>query len=293
MILLPSFVAGSNAFLLTGDPAYFDLYRSQLDQLWSLRREEDGVIQIPHRHGAQGWFDYRPPEPGYLVYLYYLTRDAADLRRIQQWTRLPAGWDAYPRFGKRKASFRPEPWFAYIMGEHPDFPNAVLDDTHATMCWKLDQIDADDGDAEARDLNYWTLCNPVIPEGILQMATGSPAAVYLGGLLHADVRYFDPQARRAGLPPDVAALVSESAAERITLTLVNLDPLRERAVVLQAGSFGEHEFIQGTAAWGEQTESVDVYGKHVRVELAPGAQVQLRLGVRRNVHRPSYEFPPL
>ena len=53
-IVEPAFVAGSCAVLMTGDFSYLDLCRSQLDLLWSLRREEDGAIKVPTRHGDQG-----------------------------------------------------------------------------------------------------------------------------------------------------------------------------------------------------------------------------------------------
>ena len=43
-----------------------------------------------------------------------------------------------------------------------------------------------------------------------------------GGLLNARLRYFDPDRRRAGVPEDVAALVSELSDTRTTVTLVNL-----------------------------------------------------------------------
>ena len=45
-----------------------------------------------------------------------------------------------------------------------------------------------------------------------------------GGLLNARLRYFDPERKRAGVPEDVAALVSELSDTRTTVTLVNLNP---------------------------------------------------------------------
>ena len=53
-------------------------------------------------------------------------------------------------------------------------------------------------------MHHWQDLNPVIPEGLVQMTMGTPAAVYHGGLLHAGVRYFDPKRRRPGLPEHIA-----------------------------------------------------------------------------------------
>ena len=69
---MPALVAGSCALLMTGDFSYLDLCRSQLDLIWSLRKEEDGVTKVPARHGDQGWFDYREPDPRFYIHLYYL-----------------------------------------------------------------------------------------------------------------------------------------------------------------------------------------------------------------------------
>ena len=63
IILESTLIAGCNATLLTGDPGWLDLHRSQGDLLWSLRREEGGKSVVPARYGDRGWFDYRPLKP--------------------------------------------------------------------------------------------------------------------------------------------------------------------------------------------------------------------------------------
>ncbi len=64
--------------------------------------------------------------------------------------------------------------------------------------------------------------------------------MYNGGLQQARVRYHDADARRPGLPPSVAALVSRIDPEATVVDLVNLDPQAARSVVVQAGAFAEH-----------------------------------------------------
>ncbi len=93
------------------------------------------------------------------------------------------------------------------------------------------------------DVHHWQDLNPVVPEGLVQMAMGTPAAIYHGGLLHASVRYFDPSHQRPGLPTDVAALVGEFTVDGLTLSLVNTNSLQAREVLVQAGGYGEHRFV--------------------------------------------------
>jgi len=305
IVLESTLIAGCNAALLTGDPAWLDLHRSQADLLWALRREEGGVLKVPARHGDQGWFDYRPPVPDHYVHLWFMSRSEGDRARIEE--RFPdwEAWRGAPRFFKA-GSYAPLGWYAYVAGQNPCFPEQVLQDTYTGICQRLDRIEHDDGDLEKRDIHHWQDINPVIPEGLVQMAMGTPGAVYHGGLLHASVRYFDPHRRRPGLPRDVAALVEQITPDGIVLMLVNTDPLEGRDVLVQAGAFGEHAFTEARLENGgiEQqsvTVSTDVADGYIRlihndryllVRLGPSAQARLCLGMRRFANRPSYEFPP-
>jgi len=105
------------------------------------------------------------------------------------------------------------------------------------------------------------------------------------------VRYFDPETRRTGLPEHVAALVEEVSRDSVSLILVNTDVVASRAVLIQSGTFGEHEFTTARLE-GLDSDSVQINGRHVAVRLGPSAQAHLHLGLKRHVHRPSYEFPP-
>lgn len=290
IILESTLIAGSNALLLTGDDRWLDLHRSQGDLLWSLRREEGGTAQVPYRHGQVGWFDYRPPRPEHYAHLYFLSRRQEDLARFdERFPRRQAWYSGPPSFGKA-GHFGPERWFGYILGENPDFPEQVLDDTYACMLARLDKIGRDDlSQIAAQDIHHWQDLNPVVPEGLIQMAMGTPAAIYHGGILHASVRYFDPQGRRSGLPQGVAALVEKITPQGIVLTLVNTDPLAGCPAIVQAGGFAEHEFTTLRSGDGE---TQPVGSPWLRVELGPSAQARLELGIRRFARRPTYALGP-
>ena len=151
---------------------------------------------------------------------------------------------------------------------------------------RLDKIDGDSMEEYASwDVHHWQDRNPVVPEGMIQMAMGTPAAVYHGGLLHASVRYFDAGKKRPGLPNSVAALVSRIGADGITVELVNTDPLTEKRLTVQAGAFGEHRFTRAVPGGGKP---IDIDGPSFTVELGPGAHVKIHIGLERFAGEPSY-----
>lgn len=290
IILESTLIAGCNATLLTGDPSWLDLHRSQADLLWSLRQERDGQVLVPARHGDQGWFDYRPLDPVHYIHLYFMSQSDQGRARLDE--RFPGGvsWQGGRRLGKA-GSFAAAPWFAYMEGQNPDFPDQILEDTYAGLQQRLERIGRDGDDVEEWDVHHWQDLNPVIPEGLIQMAMGTPAAVYHGGLLHATVRYFDPQRRRPGLPERVAALVERVARDGVTLTVVNTDPLASREVLIQAGTFGEHRFTD-VRLEGVPEQSTAVGASCFRLCLGPSARARLHVGMERFAGPGSYAFPP-
>ncbi len=291
-IIEPAFVAGSCAALMTGDMSHLDLCRSQLDLLWAQRKEVDGVTMVPARHGDTGWFDYRRPDPLYYIHLYYLTQSEQDLARLNEIFPDRDGFsDMPPGFGRGKAGiFSPKPWLAFIEGRDPTYPERIIEATADTVNRSLDSLEADDSDPEERHCYHFVGLNPVLPEGLVQMAMGTPAAIYNGGLLQVHVFYFDPVRRRPGLPEHVAALVDEVSHEHARVTLINTDPVAAHPVLLQSGAFGEHEFTEATVEDGDDG-ATQIQGKHLRIDLGPGAQIRLRLGLRRFAHTPTYTMP--
>ncbi|WP_410962864.1 hypothetical protein, partial [Salmonella sp. SAL4446] len=75
--------------------------------------------------------------------------------------------------------------------------------------------------------------NPASTESLVQLMWGALLPGREGGLLNARVRYFDPDRRRAGVPEDVAALVSAISDTRTSVTLVNVNRSQRRTVTVQ------------------------------------------------------------
>lgn len=303
-ILEPLSVAGCNAMLLTGEAKHLDLLRTQLDRLWALGREENGQWLVPNRHYDAGWRDFRVPHPMFGVYLWNMSMAEEDAARAER------GWahalfdtvtDRYSSYGQNTAgghmgfNGNTAQWFRYIRGNYPGYPEAILRTNLAMAMRQIETYRRDEFDPATMDhyresmtIHQWQQLTPVMVEGLAQLTLGGPMHVYHGGLQLARLRYYDAEGRRPGLPQGVAALVERLGADGATLSLVNTDAFAARRVVVQAGCFGEHDFVS-VAVDGAAAEAVA--GRWIEIALAPGAGARLELGMRRFVRPPSYDTP--
>lgn len=299
-ILEPILIAASNALLLTGDDAWLDFPRSQMDRVWELGHEEvspsgERRWVIPIRHGDQGWYDYRPMNPVYPITLWSLSMADADRERVER-VRSGAPWDQVPGHRGKGEYLHAAPWYHYLEGTFPEYPHEIQAAAYREMLRRLDRMRHDDGDPAEWDVHHWQEINPVGTEALVQLTLGAPQVLYHGGLLHSPLRYFDREGRRPGLPDAVAALVTAVEREAMTVELVNLDPLAPRELVLQAGAFGEHEFTRCRHdSDADQSTSgapwTEINARHFRVRLEPAGTARLQIGLRRYAHRPSYTRP--
>lgn len=303
-ILEPLSVSGCNAVLLTGDMSQLNLLRSQLDKLWSLGHDEDGEWKVPNRHYDAGWSDFRAPHPMFGVYLWNMSMDEADAARAER------GWahdlfdtvsDAYSSYGRKTIgghmgfNANTAQWFSYIRGNDPGYPEQILKTNYEMVARQIERFRTEEFDPETMDhyresmtIHQWQQLTPVMVEALTQLTLGGPMHVYHGGLQLARLRYYDAELHRPGLPQGIAALVSSLAADSVTVTLVNTDPLVARRVIVQAGTFAEHECV--SLAVGGATPTA-ITGQWVEIRLAPGAGATLVLGMQRYAHLPSYDTP--
>ena len=129
--------------------------------------------------------------------------------------------------------------------------------------------------------------NPAQTDVLTQLALGGLEPGHCGYPLHARVRYFDPERRRPGLPEDVAALVETLSAGEATVSLVNLDQVRGRTVIVQGGAYGEHR-VTGVTVDGRTTP---VNRSSFSVRLAPGCGARLVVKTDRYANQPTFAFP--
>ncbi|MEW6754340.1 MAG: hypothetical protein AB1505_25650, partial [Candidatus Latescibacterota bacterium] len=303
--------AAQNAALLFQDRSYLDFPRRQIDLLMAQGHEENGTLRVPYFHSDLGWSGHAPLAARYLAHLWTCSMDPGDLERIRR-TRDHEGQDyarVHSLFTKHGGG-HDAPWLAYLMGEYPTYPEEILRHNHAQVYQRLAYMRDDRQDPAAYGDWYLQVRNPLTVEGLVQLTLGGPLFQYNGGLLLVRLRYFDGEGRRPGLPPDVAALVTELADERAVVQLVNLSPVASRRVVVQAGAFAEHRFT--TVAYGARRpgqepspfwteaqyhhqvsqdlaeERVLVHSSQLAVDLPPASQVRLDLGMERFVGRPTY-----
>ncbi|MEX2285785.1 MAG: hypothetical protein WD648_01770 [Planctomycetaceae bacterium] len=259
------FVGFMNAYMLTHDDGLLDVWRKQADTINAQSKTVDGREAYPTMFGDKGWYAY---EPGRYTHnaleLYYLSMKPDDKQRVPE-----------------------NAWLAYLDGNNPGYPEQVLLADFERIRQRNQAMREDTSTPDTRLADDPMDKNPASVSSLIPLMLGGLHPGHRGAILNARVRYFDPIGRRAGLPDDVAALVEELNPEGIVLTLVNTNPLVERAVIVQAGGYAEHQFT--AAQVGQQSVAID--DSHVTVKLAPGAGNRLFLTMQRYANQPTMAFP--
>ena len=198
---------------------------------------------MPWRHGPGGWARYRPMRVREPVHLWHASMAESDRDLIATLRAGDTGndWNQVAVEGEKNEGAIERPRFQYYAGENPGWPEALLQAEYRGVMEVCETIRLDRRSIEERIEQNIVPPNPVATKALTHLTLGSPQSVYNGGLLRAQVRYFDAQRQRPGLPPDVAALVTGLSADRTALTLINLSPDQSHSVIIQSGAFGEHE----------------------------------------------------
>jgi hypothetical protein len=254
-----------NAYVLTGDDRYLEPWRNMLNLVNSHRKTVDGKTLYPHKFGDEGWYAYSSePFRQYALELYYLSMDSRD----RQW-------------------LAPNRWLEYLDGQQPDYPERALRADLERIRTRVQGLRADTSTPDTRLSDDPMKFNPASVESLINLTLGGLHPGHRGSILFSRLRYFDPVERRAGLPEDVAALVEKLAAEETVVTLVNVSPVTERELIVQAGSYGEHQFVQAT----HLGQTVPINGRTLKVRLGPGCGTTLALKMRRFANQPTLRMP--
>jgi len=321
------------AALANGDDGYLDLPRQILDgalargRMMPLAESDSSIIErwrahlgpdvfsqpvllVPYRHSDRGWFDWNPVQASVPAALWQHTASVEDQARLDR-LRAASGydWTTVRPFRDKEEAGHEEPWYAWLRGDNPSYPEVMLAAAHAQARRRLALMEAHAEDSPGEeDIHLWQNLNPVVTEALTQLTWGAPQVLYNGGPVQARVRYYDGLARRPGLPPDVAALVSSIDPAATVVTLVNLAGAGARSVVVQAGAFGQHDIASvsydgAEPGWaGSDTEYIprdvrgtaatsEVGGPWLEVRLPAGTQVTLTLRLRTGARRPSLRTP--
>lgn len=308
-------VAAENAVLLEGDREYLSFPRSQLDILLEegiavSEDENHDTLYIPHKYGApgdyrydasgvlteddgevlwrDGWYEFQPHSDNpYAVHLWYTSMNEADrdrVRRLRDWGTRP--WTSVdPTPSTKHGAGHEYAWLAYLDGEFPDYPKRIMEANHSHVQQQLALMREENGEPTDIDEDYLRNRNPAVHRGLLQLTMGAPQPVYYGGLVMAQIRHFDADRGRPGLPPGVAALVERVDSNGIEMTLVNSGG-KPQELVVQAGAYGEHEFERI-----EYDETVTPESNVLRVSIPSGTKLTLDAELDRFVNDPSYRIP--
>lgn len=264
---IPRAIVGfGNALLVTGNTKYLDAWRGMIDAVNSHARvAATGQKEYPTMCGPGGWYGWqRTPWNVGALELWYWSQRADDRARIG-----------------------PNAWLDFLDGKNASYPETALERDLDAVAHKVAAFRADRKPPELRLADNMMDYNPATTSSLVQLMWGALPPGRAGELLSARVRYFDPTRRRAGVPEDVAALVTELADRRTVVTLVNVNATQPRTVLVQAGGYGEHQFESVT--WNGHTQRLQA--RVFALTLAPGCGASLTLTMRRYVNAPTVRFP--
>ena len=288
-IVLATLTAAKAAFLLTGETHWFHLPRSQMAVMRERGKTVEGVPRVPIRYdGDKGWHQFVAEPASPYVQLWQMSQDENDWRQIE---RLAESQQA--KGGLRDHDLK---WAYFVKGKNAGYPVEAFRDDLRYIANKMEQILNEHGDPETWFDAKWLSLDPLPTDNLIRLTIGGVPVHKRGEMLHARLRYFDPDRREPGLPQGVSALVTSVAGDFVEVELVNTNLFEARQVVIQAGAYGEDQIEQaafrgiGQGARAEQT-SVEVGGPFLRLAMTPGAGIHLRLRTRRHARTPSYAFP--
>ncbi len=178
-------------------------------------------------------------------------------------------------------------WIDFLEQKNPGYPEEALQRDLASIGQRLNAMRRDTTPPEKRLADNMLDYNPAATESLVQLMWGGLMPGRPGGLVNARLRYFDPDRKRAGVPEDVAALISDLADARTTVTLINLNPSQTRTVIVQGGGYGEHQLVSVTA--NGQTTAIN--SPLLTVRLAPRSGAKLELTMKRYANRPTVMHP--
>ena len=317
----PLTMACENEVLLTQDTGNMDMIRSQLNIMESHAVIADSTINFPQKYAEpgvkkeyyvhndqfmtvpdapthnpvysrvlekDGWFEFQPLSPVCPAHLWFISREENDfdfLRKIRNNNKKD-----HETFNKGYSKYQggnDALWINYLDGGLDDYPELSMEHGINQVYERLAFIHEDDEPRANYSDAYLQFRNPVTVEGLVQLTMGGPMPLYNGGLLNVSVCYYDIDHKRMGLPCDVAALVSKIDAAGIDLTLINLNPVKKRHMLVQAGAFGEHIFT-GAVIDGND---ISINDNTFDIELKPVGRIDMRLKMDRYKNIPAYRQP--
>jgi hypothetical protein len=239
-----------------------------MDNIFAHKKVDGGRTLVPQMYGDPRGYKHSGPAEWYL-WTENLFEDR--LTEIYLWSMSRTDLERIPVTG----------WLGFLEGQGSDYPAKALLADLESIRLKVDRMNRDTTTADTRLADYLLDLNPAVTDSLVRLMLGGYFARGRIWTLHSRFRYFDPENRRAGPPPDVAALVEKLGADTASLVLVNLSPVEPRTLVVQAGGYGEHRF--DTVRAGETSLTVGGPLLTVRLEAGCGARLDFRMSRYANL----------
>ena len=271
---------------------------------------------------VDGWYEFGTGCPAHLGHIYADDRDARLTEKFLSSTAMehvtPSAVMKKFKGGQHAA------YVGFLEGRYPDYPEDVLRHSIDLIYKQVDILNgeragipaalgyAPDGSEQWEQLRaitgelreryglrfdesvvhsyYQTFLlyrTPLSMEAMLNLTMGAMTPIYNGGLLHSELRWFNADRKRPGLPEDVAALIEKIDGDRVTVTVCNLDPVRTHTAVIQGGAYGEHR-IEAIFD-GDRREKIE--DKWCQLSFAPGTRATFTLELKHYAYQPSLEQP--
>jgi hypothetical protein len=260
-----AFVGLMNAYMLTKDDRWLAAWRKQADVINSHGKMIDGKFAAPRMYGDQGWYHFVPGKyADHALETYYLSWKSEDRQRVGD-----------------------TGWLQYLEGKNANYPVRALRGDLERVRDRVVAMRGDTSTPDTRLSDNPMPYNPASVNALVELMLGGINIGRLATVQHCRLRYFDPVARRAGIPEDVAALVDSISDDSVSVTLVNVHQSEPRTLIVQAGGYAEHEFT--SLKLGDHPQPVD--GTQFTLRLEPGCGTRLTLGMQRYAQQPTMAFP--
>ena len=248
--------------LLTGDRGFMEPLRRQIVNLYAAKRIDGNRVLLPRKHGDNGFYGHTGIQH-------------LDVQRdIFLFT--------FDRRGLEGLSS--DSWIRYLDGHDKGYPMRALRADLEAVQSRLESMRLDESVDYERPSDYTQRFNPAVMTSLVELALGGNPPGRSGNVLHTRLLYYDPDRSRVGMPDQVAALVEKIRPSGVRVKLVNLDPVKPRRLVVQAGAYGEHRFTEIRSG----DRSLQVAGQRFELRLEPGSGGTLEIGMELFASQPSF-----
>jgi hypothetical protein len=192
----------NNALLLTGDQKYVDAWRDMTNAINANAATVDGKTQYPTMYGLD-----LPPIPearkpdGTAGAIAVECRCSGECGTSRKNPRISRAWL------RTRGS-------EYLQGATRVIPRRRWPKILRRSSKRVEGIRKDQSKPDKRLADNMLDLNPVTTTALIQLTQGGMEPDRRGNLVNSRLRYFDPARKRAGLPEDVGALVSEMSDHR-------------------------------------------------------------------------------